>query len=47
MVETIVSKLRQGASKLNQVKKAELRDGMPITMVFCMTAFLFWGITSI
>ena len=26
MVETIVSKLRQGASKLNQVKKAELRD---------------------
>ena len=47
MLETIDSKLRQGASKLNQVKKAELSDGMPITIILCIIAFLLWGTTSI
>ena len=46
-METIVNKLRQGASKLNQVKNTELSDGMPLTMCLCIIAFLFWGTTSI
>jgi len=46
-VETIVKKLRQGASKLNEVKNTELSDGLPLTLTLCMIAFLFWGTTSI
>lgn len=46
-METIVKKLRQGASKLNEVKNTELSDGLPLTMCLCILAFLLWGTTSI